>query len=79
MASVKAAPSTTSAQVRVAGRSPACWRVTIENPPVNVTGRKWSASSRRSSARSKKRLMARGFHTCGDVESGLGRRGIRID
>jgi enoyl-CoA hydratase/carnithine racemase len=29
---------TKPAQIRVAGRSPAYWRVTIDNPPINVMG-----------------------------------------
>jgi len=29
---------TKSAQIRVARRSPAYWRVTIDNPPINVMG-----------------------------------------
>jgi enoyl-CoA hydratase/carnithine racemase len=29
---------TKPAQIRVARRSPACWRVTIDNPPINVMG-----------------------------------------
>ncbi len=36
MASVNAAPK--SAQIRVTRRSPAYWRVTIDNPPINVMG-----------------------------------------
>jgi len=36
MASVNVAPK--SAQIRVARRSPAYWRVTIDNPPINVMG-----------------------------------------
>ena len=31
-------PSTRSAQIRLARRSPAYWRVTIDNPPINVMG-----------------------------------------
>jgi hypothetical protein len=30
--------STKPAQIRVARRSPAYWRVTIDNPPINVMG-----------------------------------------
>jgi enoyl-CoA hydratase/carnithine racemase len=30
--------STTHAQIRIARRSPAYWRVTIDNPPINVMG-----------------------------------------
>src|SRR5580692_10872590 len=29
---------TSTAQIRVARRSPAYWRVTIDNPPINVMG-----------------------------------------
>ena len=29
---------TKPAQIRLARRSPACWRVTIDNPPINVMG-----------------------------------------
>src|SRR5580704_6184697 len=29
---------TTPAQIRVTRRSPACWRVTVDNPPINVMG-----------------------------------------
>ena len=36
MTSVNAAPK--PAQIRVARRSPAYWRVTIDNPPINVMG-----------------------------------------
>src|SRR6202051_2998586 len=36
MASTSAA--TKSEQIRVARRSPAYWRVTIDNPPINVMG-----------------------------------------
>src|ERR1700693_556246 len=36
MASVNAA--TKPAQIRLARRSPAYWRVTIDNPPINVMG-----------------------------------------
>src|ERR1700693_4328662 len=36
MATVNAA--TKPAQIRVARRSPAYWRVTIDNPPINVMG-----------------------------------------
>lgn len=38
------------AQIRVAQRSPAYWRVTIDNPPINVMGPEMVRSSRRSSA-----------------------------
>jgi enoyl-CoA hydratase/carnithine racemase len=31
-------PSTKPAQIRLARRSPAYWRVTIDNPPINVMG-----------------------------------------
>ena len=31
-------PSTKPAQIRLARRSPAYWRVTIDNPPINVRG-----------------------------------------
>lgn len=31
-------PSTRSAQIRLARRSPTYWRVTIDNPPINVMG-----------------------------------------
>ena len=30
--------ATKSAQIRVSRRSPAYWRVTIDNPPINVMG-----------------------------------------
>jgi enoyl-CoA hydratase/carnithine racemase len=33
-----ASAATKSAQIRVARRSPAYWRVTIDNPPINVMG-----------------------------------------
>ncbi|MGA7919186.1 MAG: enoyl-CoA hydratase/isomerase family protein [Candidatus Acidiferrales bacterium] len=36
MTSVNAAPK--PAQIRVARRSPAYWRITIDNPPINVMG-----------------------------------------
>src|ERR1700733_9058086 len=36
MASANAAPK--PAQIRVTRRSPAYWRVTIDNPPINVMG-----------------------------------------
>ena len=36
MATVNAA--TKPAQIRLARRSPAYWRVTIDNPPINVMG-----------------------------------------
>ena len=32
------APSKASAQLRMTRRSPAYWRVTIDNPPINVMG-----------------------------------------
>src|SRR5581483_4913216 len=37
MATVNA-PATAAAQIRIARRSPAYWRVTIDNPPINVMG-----------------------------------------
>ena len=33
-----ASAATKPAQLRVARRSPAYWRVTIDNPPINVMG-----------------------------------------
>ncbi len=33
-----ASAATKPAQIRVARRSPAYWRVTIDNPPINVMG-----------------------------------------
>ena len=33
-----ASAPTKPAQIRVARRSPAYWRVTIDNPPINVMG-----------------------------------------
>ena len=44
MTTVNAAPKPATGeivappQIRVARRSPACWRVTIDNPPINVMG-----------------------------------------
>ena len=35
---ITASAPTKPAQIRVARRSPACWRVTIDNPPINVMG-----------------------------------------
>ena len=35
------------AQIRITHRSPAYWRVTFDNPPINVMGRKWFGSSRK--------------------------------
>ncbi len=40
-------PSAKPAQVRLTRRSPAYWRVTIDNPPINVMGPKWFASFRK--------------------------------
>jgi hypothetical protein len=42
-------PPTKPAQIRLTRRSPAYWRVTIDNPPINVMGRRWSSSFRKSS------------------------------
>jgi enoyl-CoA hydratase/carnithine racemase len=38
MASLDTAAPTTSAQIRMTRRSPVYWRVTIDNPPLNVMG-----------------------------------------
>ncbi len=49
---------TKPAQIRVARRSPAYWRVTIDNPPINVMGSRtgsgiiWAKSRARPALRS---------------------------
>ena len=67
---------TTTAQIRLARRSPAYWRVTNDNPPINVMGpemvRQFQEVIAALEADGIKALMARGFHKPGDVENRLG-------
>jgi hypothetical protein len=49
-----ASAATKPAQIRLARRSPAYWRVTIDNPPINVMGPEmvgWDTTSAKSRAR----------------------------
>ena len=56
---MKAASALTKpAQIRVARRSPAYWRVTIDNPPINVMGPEMVRSSRKSSTLSRPTSMS---------------------
>jgi hypothetical protein len=67
---------TTTAQIRLARRSPAYWRVTNDNPPINVMGpemvRQFQEVIAALDADGIKALMARGFHKPGDAENRLG-------
>ena len=42
-------PPTKPAQIRLTKRSPAYWRVTIDNPPINVMGPEIVRTFRKSS------------------------------
>ena len=37
-ATVKTTPTTKATQVRLSKASPTCWRVTFDNPPLNLMG-----------------------------------------